>query len=113
LLAIHGCLDAINPLEGGIGPRWSESVEAVVRQWAMAAGCEAAPRQVLSDDVREARYVNDANFAAVRLVTVADATHSWPGTVHIDHIAQFGDSGSFDATQAHWEFFSEIEQLRG
>ena len=43
LLAIHGGLDALNPYEGGSGPRWSESVESVVYQWAVASGCEPTP----------------------------------------------------------------------
>jgi polyhydroxybutyrate depolymerase len=113
LLAIHGFLDAINPYEGGIGPRWSDSVEAVVGQWAVAAGCESAPEHVFSDDVREARYVDVAGIAAVGLITVADAAHSWPGTVNADHIARFGASGSFDASQTHWDFVCEVERLRG
>ena len=112
LLAIHGGLDALNPYEGGSGPRWSESVESVVYQWAVASGCGPTPQyRNLSDDVREARYINTGGFAAVRLITVADAAHSWPGTAHRDHIAQFGAPGSFNASQAHWDFVREVDQL--
>jgi hypothetical protein len=45
----------------------------------------------------------------VRLITVADVAHSWPGTAHVDHIAQFGASGSFNASQAHWDFVHEVD----
>ena len=111
LLAIHGALDATNPYAGGSGPRWSESVEAAVDQWAAASGCAPTPQnRAISDTVREARYTNAEGFAAVRLITIADAEHSWPGTTHSDHIAQFGAAGSFDASQAHWDFIQEVDR---
>jgi polyhydroxybutyrate depolymerase len=110
LLAIHGSLDAVNPYEGDGGARWFESVESVVAQWAHVFGCGPTPlRRAVSDQVREARYVDFAGFAAVRLITVADAEHSWPGTAHRDHVEQFGVSGSWDASQAHWEFVQDVE----
>jgi polyhydroxybutyrate depolymerase len=113
LLAIHGGLDAFNPYEGGSGPRWSESVEQVVYRWAVASGCQATPQcRVLSGDVREVRYIDTRGFARVRLITVDDAAHSWPGTLHSDHIAQFGVSGTFSASQAHWDFVHDVERWR-
>ena len=113
LLAIHGGLDALNPYKGGSGPRWSESVETVVYQWAVASGCEPTPQyRIITDDVGEARYIDTIGFAAVRLITVADAAHSWPGTLHSDHIAQFGAPGSFNASQGHWDFVHEVDHLR-
>jgi polyhydroxybutyrate depolymerase len=109
LLAIHGDLDTVNPYRGDAGPRWSESVESVVRQWAVASGCAPMPQcRTISDEVRETRYVDTAGFAAVRLITVA-ATHSWPGTRHPDHIAQFGTAGNYDASQAHRDFVREVD----
>jgi polyhydroxybutyrate depolymerase len=111
LLAIHGWLDAVNPHAGGGGPRWSESVESVISQWAAAIGCGPTPRhRVVSGQIREARYVDAEGFAAVRLIAVADAEHSWPGTQHGDHIKQFGAPGSWDASQAHWHFVHEVER---
>ena len=113
LLAIHGSLDALNPFSGGGGPRWSQSVETVVYQWAVVSGCRSTPEwRSVSDNVRETRYIDTTGFAAVRLITVADAAHSWPGTGHSDHIAQFGASGSFDASQAHWDYIHEVDHLR-
>lgn len=110
LLAIHGGRDAVNPYLGGSGPRWSESVDAVIRQWAVAYGCGPAPlHRSVSGQVGEARYVDADGFAAVRLITVADAEHSWPGTRHGDHIEQFGAPGSWDASQAHRDFVDEID----
>jgi polyhydroxybutyrate depolymerase len=114
LLAIHGGLDAINPYLGDGGPRWAESVESAVSQWAIAAGCALAPRhRAESGQVREARYVDADGVAAVRLVTIADAGHSWPGTRHGDHVEQFGASGSWDASRAHWEFVHEVDPGAG
>jgi polyhydroxybutyrate depolymerase len=113
LLAIHGGLDTFNPYDGGSGPRWSESVESVVYQWAVASGCGPTPHYLtLSDDVRETRYIDTGAFAAVRLITVTKAAHSWPGTSHADHIAQFGTPGSLSASQAHWDFIRDVDQLR-
>lgn len=110
LLAIHGRLDTLNPYEGGGGSRWSGSVESTVRQWAAASGCAPTPQyRVIGDDVRETRYLDGMGFATVRLVTVADAAHSWPGTAHRDHIAQFGAPGTFCASQAHWDFVGDVE----
>ncbi len=114
LLAIHGGLDDVNPYEGGVGPRWSESVETVMAQWAAASGCGPTTHiGTVSEAVREIRYVDAMGFASVRLIMVSDAAHSWPGTLHIDHIAQFGSSGSFDASQAHWDFVAEIDRRNG
>lgn len=57
----------------------SESVESVVYQWAVASGCGPTPHYLtLSDDVRETRYIDTRAFAAVSLITVAKAAHSWP-----------------------------------
>lgn len=111
LLAIHGALDAINPYAGGAGPRWDESVEAVVRQWASASRCVSPPQHcVLSAAASETRYAADDGFAAVRLITVADAAHSWPATTARDHVAQFGAPGTFNASQASWDFIHEVER---
>jgi polyhydroxybutyrate depolymerase len=113
LLAIHGGLDALNPYEGGSDPRWSESVVSVVYQWALASGCDPTPQyRATSDQVREARYTDTKGFAAVRLITVADVAHSWPGTLHSDHIGKFGAPGGFDASQAHWDFVHEVDLMR-
>jgi polyhydroxybutyrate depolymerase len=114
LLAIHGGLDALNPYAGGSGPRWSESVESVVYRWAGASRCEPMPKgRTVSEQVREVRYTDTTGFAAVRLITVGDAAHSWPGTLHREHIEQFGAPGSFNASQAHWDFVYEIDLIRG
>jgi polyhydroxybutyrate depolymerase len=112
LLAMHGSLDSVNPYQGGGGPRWSESVESVIDQWAVAHGCGPPQYRQVADAVRETRYADAEGFAMVRLLTVADAAHSWPGTRHRDHIAQFGASGSFDATQAHSDFVREVDHYR-
>jgi polyhydroxybutyrate depolymerase len=111
LLAIHGSLDAVNPRLGGSGPRWSEAVESAVSRWAAAHGCAPEPeRREVCAGVREARYVDADGFAAVRLVDVADAEHSWPGTRHRDHVEQFGAPGSWDPALAHWDFVHEVER---
>jgi polyhydroxybutyrate depolymerase len=113
LLAIHGGIDALNPYEGGSGPRWSESVESVVCQWAVASRCEPTPKyRTVSEQVREVRYIDTTGFAAVRLITVGDAAHSWPGTAHRDHIEQFGAPGRFNASQADWDFVYEVDLIR-
>jgi poly(3-hydroxybutyrate) depolymerase len=110
LLAIHGSLDAINPPLGDSGPRWSESVEWVLSQWADALGCDSTPQhRVVSAQIRETRYVDADGFAPVRLIEVADAEHSWPGTRHGDHVAQFGTAGRWSASQAHWDFVHDVE----
>ena len=110
LLAMHGRLDALNPYEGGSGPRWSESVESAVRQWAIASRCVPTPQyRAISDDARGTRYADSTGFVPVRLITISDAAHSWPGTLERDHIAQFGPPGRFSASEAHWEFVHEIE----
>jgi polyhydroxybutyrate depolymerase len=110
LLAVHGALDAINPYAGGAGPRWDEPVESVISQWASASQCVFPPqRRVLSGAARETRYVDGDGLATVRLITVADAAHSWPGTADRDHIAQFGAPGTFRASQASWDFLHEAE----
>jgi polyhydroxybutyrate depolymerase len=111
LLAIHGGLDVLNPHQGGSGPRWAESVEAVVDRWAAASGCAPTAQRLDTAEVHETRFVDAMGFGAVRLIMVADAAHSWPGTAHADHLAQFGASGNFKASQAHWDFVREVEHL--
>jgi polyhydroxybutyrate depolymerase len=111
VLAIHGALDAINPYEGRGEARWSESVPSAVYQWAIASRCLPIPQyRIISEHVRETRYANNAGFASVRLITIADAAHSWPGTSATDHMAQFGPPGSFSASQSHWSYISEVDQ---
>src|SRR5215217_960460 len=101
LLAVHGRLDALNPYQGSSEPRWSESVESAVRQWAIASRCVPTPQyRMISAGVREARYAGSTGFAPVRLITIADAAHSCPGTLERDDIAQFGASGRFSASEA-------------
>jgi polyhydroxybutyrate depolymerase len=113
LLAIHGYLDEINPPDGGDGPRWSESVASAVYRWAIVSRCGPTPQHhTIGDGVRATCYYDGDDVAAVRLITIADAAHSWPGTSQRDHIAQFGASGSFSASQAHWEFICEIDNGR-
>ena len=113
LLAIHGGRDAINRYGGDSGPRWSESVESAVFRWAVAHGCGPTPQyRTVTAQVREARYIDIEGFASVRLVTAADAEHSWPGTTHRDHIEQFGPPGRWDASQAHWDFVREIDLMK-
>ncbi len=88
-------------------------MESAVSQWAAALGCGPMPQHgAVSDQIREARYVDATGFAAVRLIEVADAEHAWPGTRHGDHIEQFGAPGSWDASQAHWHFLHEVERNR-
>ena len=108
LLAIHGARDEVNPYEGNSGRRWSESVESAVAKWAVAFGCGPTPRRT-SGDTREVRYLDSDGFVPVRLVTVADGGHSWPGTRHSAHLEQFGAAGTWDASQAHWDFVNEVD----
>jgi polyhydroxybutyrate depolymerase len=113
LLAIHGELDIINPYHGGAGPRWSEPVPEAVGRWALSAGCHPAPRvSAPTATVRELRYTRPDGSTPVRLTTIADAAHSWPGSVDSSHHAQFGAAGTFSASRAHWDFLREIETAR-
>ena len=64
----------------------------------------------VTDNVRETRYIDTTGFAAVRLITVADAAHSsGTGTAIISRSSVFR---SFDASQAHWDFVHEVDHLR-
>lgn len=99
IIAVHGADDPINPYRGGAGDRWSESVPESVAGWAAASHCVMTPsRATIADGVTEVSYRPAASGAPVRLVTVADVGHAWPGTFDPDHLARFGPAGTFDAT---------------
>jgi polyhydroxybutyrate depolymerase len=107
LLAIHSRLDPINAFSGGLGPRWSESVEDAVASWARFAGCTDPPtRRLLAETATESRYHN-GNTEPVRLIELADGGHAWPGSSDQEHIATYGQAAAFSATAAAWEFIAQ------
>jgi polyhydroxybutyrate depolymerase len=114
LLAIHGEMDTVNPFQGGSGSRWVESVPQAVGRWAAGAGAHPVPRaRPLSDTVTELSYPADDGSRLVRLISIADADHSWPGTSDEEHRARFGAAGAFSASRAHRDFLREVERARG
>jgi polyhydroxybutyrate depolymerase len=114
LLAIHGEQDSVNPFEGGQGARWAESVPESVEAWAANAGCHgpASSRRPV-EGVTESLHRSGSGFAQVRLISLADVDHSWPGTADEEHRSRFGNAGTFSTSRAHWEFICEIERGHG
>lgn len=113
VLAIHGRLDSFNPYDGSDDPRWDESVPAAVGRWAEHRNCTIKQHWDLGDNAREDRFLDANGFSPVRLITIDDAAHSWPGTTDGEHIKWFGLPGTFNAARAHQHLVAEIDSTTG
>lgn len=107
LIAFHGELDRIVPIEGGVN-RLGYPVAAVA-DWmaAYAARCRCTTRTAerLNTSVSRLTYSGGPDDAEVTYYIVSDGGHTWPGGVPLPEVVTGPTSPSVDATALTWEFF--------
>lgn len=119
IMEIHGLQDGHVPFAGGIGvnkpqPEPFPSVAQTLGVWQNADEC-AAPLQTTRGVIATESWTC-ANGARMKLVTIANAGHEWPGSrrgpraallAALLHLAPADPvSDAIDGTQALWDFFS-------
>lgn len=113
IIAFHGQLDRLNPLDGGAGDRWREPVIDTATYLALKLGCTRPP--IIENDGRVTKWSFQNDRGVLRLVqyVIASGNHSWPGSVDPEHRDMFGETAiEVDATRAIWQFFSSAEGPR-
>lgn len=109
LIAFHGGLDQIVPIEGGV--RRLGSPLPAVAEWmasyARSCGCTTRTDVDLSGEITRVRYTGGRNGSEVVWYRIADAGHTWPGGVPLPEVVTGPTSGDLDATTLTWEFFCE------
>ena len=111
VLAIHGRHDDVNPYDGADGLRWPTGVRRTMQSWAERSGGGATHQELeLEPGVVEQRFdSSDARFGPVRLISLDQVGHSWPGTRDPLCLQQFGPSGAWSATSHLSRFFAEFD----
>jgi len=114
VLHIHGLADTNHPIDGGVGTGVSgvafRSARDAVRTFAELAGCDDEPLLVVGPskpDVESSTWLNCLSDTAVRLITVAGASHAWMGHSAASEAAAalVGEPyGDFDSSRAIWSF---------
>jgi len=114
VLHIHGLADTNHPIDGGVGTGVSgvdfRSARDAVRTFAELAGCDDEPLIDVGPskpDVESSTWLNCFSDTAVRLITVAGASHAWMGHPAVSEAAAalVGQPyEDFDSSRAIWSF---------
>ncbi|CAK0884143.1 unnamed protein product, partial [Prorocentrum cordatum] len=113
IIAFHGTDDPVNPIRGSGDPSyWHSSVDAAVRRWARFNGCEESSRSQAAGVVTIS-HTKCADGADVRLLRMAGAGHTWPGS-HFGYDKEAGSTSlAIDANQVMYRFFADHPRPRG
>jgi polyhydroxybutyrate depolymerase len=115
-LQIHGDADSIMPYAGGTTPGQGGAVlsaTASVEQWRQAIQAEATatvtalPNTAPLDGCTASRslWANGTAGTVVALVTIANGSHSWPGSPPGSGAGAGNKTQDFSATDLAWTFF--------
>ena len=121
VLHIHGLADSCVRFDGGIGTgllrKQRQSVPDTIANWQARDSCAAAVTTSSGPGGLLCAENACASGAAVRLCTVADAGHVWPGAGYFPLVvnAQCGGGGTsaIDASSAIWSFVSRYSLVGG
>ncbi|MGW0480676.1 alpha/beta hydrolase family esterase [Nonomuraea sp. NPDC003214] len=116
VVAVHGTADRVVPYQGGHPLREATGdlraladlvtlppVPAVSRRWAAAYRCGPAAASSPASRVRLSAWTSCAGGAAVRLYTVKDGGHTWPGPVEVPRLGR--TETGLDATRLLLDVF--------
>lgn len=121
VLHIHGLADTCVLYEGGIGSgllqRQRQSVPTTIAHWRKRDACAAHITTTQGEGGLVCEQNACASGAAVRLCTIADAGHIWPGAAYFPRSVnnKCGGEGSdaIDAANAIWSFVSQYQLVGG
>ena len=111
VLVIHGRRDDVNPYASGAGARWPTGIGPTVRAWAGQSDAGVTGRRAeLERGVTEQTFdVAGSVGRTVRLVTLDEVGHGWPGNRDALCRKQFGSSGAWSATAHLSRFFAGFD----
>ena len=111
VLVIHGRRDDVNPYAAGAGARWPMGIGPTVQAWAGRSDARVTSRRSeLERGVTEQTFdVAGAPFGMVRLVTLDEVGHGWPGNRDALCHEQFGSAGTWSATAHLGRFFAGFD----
>lgn len=108
VLIIHGLRDRNVPYRGGIGEGYSQvdyaSVAEAVDRWRRINHCEGPSLVTIDGDLRTKDAQGCDPHGAVRLQSLADGNHEWPGGADRAYIAG-SPSDALAATPTALDFF--------
>jgi polyhydroxybutyrate depolymerase len=113
MLIIHGLQDMHVPFNGGSlkaadPPRYYASVDDAVAYWTRQNGCrrDKDTFEIINPWVRLQQWQACSSRCPVRLYTIGNWAHVWPGGPEIDRLDGAHPMKEFEAAQLIWEFFS-------
>jgi polyhydroxybutyrate depolymerase len=114
MLIIHGLQDTHVPFNGGSlkpadPPRHYDSVEDAVAYWIRQNGCprDRETFKVINPWVRLQQWETCSSRLPVRLYTIGNWAHTWPGGTEIAALDGAHPMKGFEAAKLIWTFFQE------
>ena len=108
VIAFHGQQDNTNPYNGGgDSTAWRYSVPVAQQRWATLDGCTTGPAvSQVSTHVSLTGYGGCRGGADVRLYTVSDGGHTWPGSPR-ESAGNGTTTREISANTLMWQFFAQ------
>lgn len=114
MLIMHGLQDTHVPFNGGSLspsdlPRYYDSVDNAVAYWTRQNGCRRGKDtfKVINPWVRLQQWETCSSRCPVRLYTIGNWAHVWPGGSEIAGLDGAHPMKGFDAAKLIWRFFQE------
>jgi polyhydroxybutyrate depolymerase len=104
ILEMHGTADSTVPYAGD---SFFPPTASTIQRWVTLDGCTGKPAQTVSGITTTSSWTGCRGGSVVRLDTVAGGQHSWYSTDPALRGSQ-SVAGEPDATQATWEFFTNL-----
>ncbi len=112
MLIMHGLEDMHVPFKGGSlkpsdPPRYYDAVEDAVAYWNRQNGCRsnASDFKLINMWVRQQQWNDCTSRSPVRLYTIANWAHVWPGGAETAKLDGAHPMKGFDAARQIWSFF--------
>jgi len=111
MIDFHGTADPDALYYGGVtwlAPGLLPNVPRFVEKWARRNRCSPVPTEsVVAADVTRREYTSCADNATVALFTIRDGGHTWPGGDPLPESFVGRTTGTINASDLMWTFFSE------
>lgn len=108
VITFHGMADRTNPYGSGGQPYWRYGVGTAATQWAELDGCARQPRVTrVTEHVSLTTYSSCRDKVLVKLYSIKDAGHTWPGSSFKFPKSAGTTNGEVVANELIWNFFAE------